>query len=197
MIYLKFWSIIFFFCTACQWLVYFLLCCVYFLLLSLVQLFTINHKIKKKCYDSIYTDTLVHRFTSALKPTAQKSFDCCPSHFRTWSSIICNLWMSLRESLDPVANHSTWQTLLTINRKHFFMNILCIESFCPQNCTIERCSLVVHSSSTRSPFWLLKPASEHAHVHLLPRLLWSWIVLIPTDTHRKPISSLQLFYFNL
>jgi hypothetical protein len=38
----------------------------------------------------------------------------------------------LREFLDPVVNRFTRQTLPTINRKHFFMNVLCIESFCPQ-----------------------------------------------------------------
>jgi hypothetical protein len=31
-----------------------------------------------------------------------------------------------------VVNRFTRQTLSTINRKHFFMNILCSESFCPQ-----------------------------------------------------------------
>jgi hypothetical protein len=35
----------------------------------------------------------------------------------------------------------------------------------------------------------LKPASEHAHTYLLPRLSWSWTVLLPSDTHRKPITS--------
>jgi hypothetical protein len=28
--------------------------------------------------------------------------------------------------------HQGWQTLPTVNRKHSFMNMLCIESFCPQ-----------------------------------------------------------------
>jgi hypothetical protein len=32
----------------------------------------------------------------------------------------------------PVVNRFTWQTLPIVNRKHFFMSILCIESFCPQ-----------------------------------------------------------------
>jgi hypothetical protein len=39
-----------------------------------------------------------------------------------------------------------------------------------------------------SPFWLLKPASEHAH--LLPRLSCRWTVLLPSDTHRKRITSI-------
>jgi hypothetical protein len=36
-----------------------------------------------------------------------------------------NIWL-------PVVNCFTWQTLHTINRKHFFKSILCTESFCPQ-----------------------------------------------------------------
>jgi hypothetical protein len=32
----------------------------------------------------------------------------------------------------PFVNRFTQQTLPTVNRKHFFMNILCIESFCLQ-----------------------------------------------------------------
>jgi hypothetical protein len=50
--------------------------------------------------------------------------------------------------LDPVMNRFTRQTLPTVRRKHFFMNVLCIESFCPQKNTTERCSSVVCSSDT-------------------------------------------------
>jgi hypothetical protein len=59
-------------------------------------------------------------------PQHCKSFDCCLSHFRTWSGIICDFRTSLREFRDPVVNRFTRQTLSTINRKHFFVNILCI-----------------------------------------------------------------------
>jgi hypothetical protein len=40
--------------------------------------------------------------------------------------------------LDQVVNRFTRQTLLTVNMKYFFMNILCLESFCPQKRTKER-----------------------------------------------------------
>jgi hypothetical protein len=69
------------------------------------------------------------------------------------------------------------------------MNILLIESFCPQKRTTEFCSSVV-PPQTQSPFWLLKQASEHEHAHLIPRLSWSWTVLLPSDTQRKPITSI-------
>jgi hypothetical protein len=42
--------------------------------------------------------------------------------------------------------------------------------------------------SSTSPFWLLKPDSDHAHARLLPRLSWSWTVLLPSDTHIKSIT---------
>jgi hypothetical protein len=68
------------------------------------------------------------------------------------------------------------------------MNIPCIESLCPQE-THNRtllfgCTLLKHGRQ----FWLLKPASEHGHARLLLRLSWSWTVLLPSDTHRKPIT---------
>jgi hypothetical protein len=43
--------------------------------------------------------------------------------------------------------------------------------------TTERSSSVVHSS-------------EHEHARLLHTLSWSWTVLLPSDTHRKPIASI-------
>jgi hypothetical protein len=92
--------------------------------------------------------------------------------------------------LDPVVNCFTQQTLPAINRKHFFMNILCIESFCAQQkCRTERCSSVIHTQALPS-FWLLKPASEHTPSHLLPRLQWSWTLLLLSDARRKPITSI-------
>jgi hypothetical protein len=55
-------------------------------------------------------DTLVSSLYSS-------SFDCCLSHFFTWSSTIWYFRTSLREFLDPVVNCFTRQTLPTVNRK--------------------------------------------------------------------------------
>jgi hypothetical protein len=52
-----------------------------------------------------------------------------------------------------------------------------------QNAALWQCS-----PQARSTFWILKPVSENAHAHLLPRLPWSWTVLLPSDRHRKPIT---------
>jgi hypothetical protein len=48
-----------------------------------------------------------------------------------------------------------------------------------------------YSPQARMPVWLLKPASQHARARLLLRLSWSWTVLLPSDTHRKPITAVQ------
>jgi hypothetical protein len=80
-----------------------------------------------------------------------------------------------RNVCHPVVKRFMPQLLPTVNRKHCFMNIICIESFWPQK--------------PLSPFWLLKPASEQAHMRLLPRLPWSWTVMLPSDAHTKPITS--------
>jgi hypothetical protein len=90
------------------------------------------------------------------------------------------LQTSLREFCDTLVNRFTREELPTANPKHFFMNIFYTEPFCPQ---------ITHKSrQARSPFWLLKPASEHVHARPLPRLSWRWTVLLPSETHRKPIT---------
>jgi hypothetical protein len=82
----------------------------------------------------------------------------------SWENYLIQLWTALHD-------------------KHF-MNILCIESFCPYK-THNRTLLFGRTLLKESPSWLLKPASE-------PRLLRSWIVLLPSDTHREPITSITI-----
>jgi hypothetical protein len=90
----------------------------------------------------------------------------------------------------PAVNSFTRQTLPTINKKHFFTNILFTGSFCPQTSAQQNAALRYYTPQIRSPFGLLKQVSEHAHTCLLPRLSRSWTVLLPSDTHRKPITSI-------
>jgi hypothetical protein len=136
---------------------------------------------------------LSHLFISASKPAAQESFDCCFSYSCTLQGIICDFRMYLREFLDSVVNRFTRQTRLTVNRKHSSWISLRIESFCPQRRQIEECSSVVYIQ-VKSSFWLLKPASEHEHAYLLPRLSWRWIVLLPSETRRKTITSVTAVF---
>jgi hypothetical protein len=64
-----------------------------------------------------------------------------------------------------------WVVLTTQNAKH-------------------NAALQYYTPQARSPFWLPKPASEHAPERLLPRLSWSWTVLLPIDTHIKLVASI-------
>jgi hypothetical protein len=95
------------------------------------------------------------------------------------------LWMSLREAV----NHFMWQTLPTINKRHFFMNILCIESFCPgrnaQKTLLFSRTLLKHGRHFY--YW-----NQALNMHMLPRLTWSWAVLLPSDVHRKPVTAVLL-----
>jgi hypothetical protein len=61
--------------------------------------------------------------------------------------------------------------------------------FLPIENAHQNSALQFYTSQARSPFLLLKPASEDAPARLLPRLSWSWTVLPPSDTYRKPITS--------
>jgi hypothetical protein len=62
----------------------------------------------------------------------------------------------------------------------------------PTKSAQQNAALWLYTPQARSPFWPLKPAPEHAHAHarLLPRLSWSWTVLLPSDTHRNPTTSI-------
>jgi hypothetical protein len=52
----------------------------------------------------------------------------------------------------------------------------------------QNADLRQYNPQARSPFWLLKPTSQHAYARLLPRLSWSCNVLLSSGTHRKPIT---------
>jgi hypothetical protein len=92
---------------------------------------------KSICFFTYPPPTLIHlphRFTSASKPAAWKYFDCCLIHFRISVSISSSSAKHLPPSFEPFQR----QTLPAVNRKHFFMNILCIGSFCPQKAKNNR-----------------------------------------------------------
>jgi hypothetical protein len=56
---------------------------------------------------------------------------------------------------------------------------------------IQQNFALLYTPQARSPFWLLKPASEIRMSGLLPRRSWSWIVLLPNGAHRKHITSIK------
>jgi hypothetical protein len=88
----------------------------------------------------------------------------------------------------PVVNRFMRQTLPTVNRKHFFVNILVLSPFGHKYRTTEHCSSVIHSSRavTNLPTEISLCTCASCLL-LLPRLSWYWTVLLPSDTYRKPI----------
>jgi hypothetical protein len=84
-----------------------------------------------------------------------------------------------RPSCEP-----SYATFLTVNKKYFVMNVLFIGPYAHKNAQ-QNSALRYYTPQARSPFWLLKPPSEHGHARLLANLSRSWAVLLPSDTHRK------------
>jgi hypothetical protein len=91
-------------------------------------------RISKNIYLSTYHPlTLIHlsrRFTSMMQPAEQNSFEYHLSHFRNPVSTSSSSAKRFPPSCEPCFTRPTFPT---VKRKHLFMNILCIESFCPQN----------------------------------------------------------------
>jgi hypothetical protein len=103
----------------------------------------------------------------------------------------------------------TWKKHLFLDMSSANIDTLVLLLYqCVETCSIEILLTVISatcaSSATFEHPWenfltqlwttlhdtLLKPASEHAC--LLPRLLWSWTMLLSSDTHRKPITSVTV-----
>jgi hypothetical protein len=117
--------------------------------------------------------TLIHlsyRFTSAPKPTVQKSLHCCLSHFRPSVSSSATFEGPSRPSCEPL-----YATNTSHRKQETFLYGYPLR-------WVPLCT------KKKTPFWQLKPASEHAR--LLPKLSWSWTVLLPSDVYRKPITSI-------
>jgi hypothetical protein len=95
-----------------------------------------------------------------------------------------------RNVCHPVVNRFTRQTLPTINMKHFLMNILCIESFCPQKRTTVHCSSVVNSSNTVA-ILTTETSLWHALALLLPRKSRCCCLVIHKE---NVLHQVQLFY---
>jgi hypothetical protein len=133
---------------------------------------------------------LSYRFTSDSKPAAWMSFDCCLSHLCTWSGIICEFRMSLREFLDPVVNRFTRQTLSSVNMEHLFVNIFWTE-FCPQKTHNRKLLLGSRLLMLGRKFdYLNQPLSMHMRVSNLD-YQERWNVPLPSGAYRKSIMSIK------
>jgi hypothetical protein len=97
----------------------------------------------------------------------------------------------------PVVNRFTRQTLSTANRKHFFMNILRIESFCPQithNSTlIFGSTLLMHGRHFEYWNQRLNISMRVCYLDCHKAGLCCYLVMHTENIFRP----LQLFYFHL
>jgi hypothetical protein len=141
----------------------------------------------------------------------------CPVAFSVRRNPQHRSLLTVVSATSAVVYRFTWQTLPTVNRKHFCMNILCIESFWPEN-THNRTLLFVstllkhgrHFDYWNHPlnmsmcvcyldFFLLwkKVKYKNGLGNPNPALSWRWTVLLPSDIHRKLLRPLRLVHFHL
>jgi hypothetical protein len=133
---------------------------------------------------------------STLPLTAQFCF-CCSLNRVTWSGIIWNFLTSLREFLDPVVSRFTQQALRTVNKKHCFLNIVCVESLSPQK-THSRTLVfgrILLKHSHHFDYWK-QPLNMRMRVCYLDchKAGLYWYLMIHLENVLWP---LQLFYFHL
>jgi hypothetical protein len=116
----------------------------------------------------------------------KKSFDCCLIHFRasvSTSSSSAKRFPPSCESLYPTnTSHRKHESFLYEYSLHWFLLPT------KKKRTTKHCSSVVHPSrtvailTTETSLWTCACASA--------RLWWSWTVLLPSETHRNPITSI-------
>jgi hypothetical protein len=99
----------------------------------------------KNIYFSIYPPTtlihLSHRLPVLRNPQNKNLLSVVTTHFAP-----VGYYLRLFEFLDPAVNHFTQQTLPTVNMKRFYINVLCIESFCPQKNSQQNAAYVLYSN---------------------------------------------------
>jgi hypothetical protein len=128
---------------------------------------------------------LSHCFASASKPAAQKSFDCCLSHFCTSISTSS----SSAKRLPP-----SCELLYVTNTSHHIQERFIYEyplQWVLLAIKMRNRTLLFGSTpfkhSRHFGYWN-QPLNMVMYICYL-RLSWSWTVLLLTDTHRKPITS--------
>jgi hypothetical protein len=139
----------------------------------------------KNIYFSTNIDTLVPSLYQCVETRSIEVFWLLSQplpHLRFNLFVISETFVTF---LNPVVNRFTRQTFPTVNISlwiSFALNPFSHKERHKITLLISRILL------KQSPFWLLISASVHAHARLLPRLSWSWNVLLPNYTYWKPIT---------
>jgi hypothetical protein len=96
---------------------------------------------------------------------------------------------TLATFLEPDVNCFTRQTLPTVKRKDIFMYILSLSPSAHKEKTHKKTLLLCNTLKHGRHFdYWNQPLNMHTR--LLRILSWSWTVLLPSDTHRKPITTI-------
>jgi hypothetical protein len=133
---------------------------------------------------STNTDTLVPSLYQYVETRNVKVFWLLSqplTHFRS------NLFVISETFSTPVVNRFTRWAASTLNRQHIFINILCIESFCPQNRTTERCSVLLPSDTHRKSIASITAVSLPFVTYLL--------ALSRTETFTDAINCNDFIYY--
>jgi hypothetical protein len=137
----------------------------------------------------INIDTLVQSLDKLVETRIFKDFECClsstsatPFHHLLLSDVLEKI---SRSSCEPLyvrnTSHRKQESFLYEHPLHWI--------YLPTRKTHNRALLFCSTPSSTVAILKRKPFSEHAHARLLPRLS-SWSVLLPSDTHRKPNTSI-------
>jgi hypothetical protein len=153
--------------------------------------------LEQNIYFSIYhPPTLIYlsiRFTSASKPATQKSFDRCPSHFRTSVSTSSSSANCLPPSYEPLyatdTSHRKREAFLYEQPLHWVL--------LPRKKNAQQNSFFgsIRPKHGRHFDYWNQPLNMHMRVCYL--LSWSWTVLLPNDTHIKRFTSITAVYLHL
>jgi hypothetical protein len=128
---------------------------------------------------SANTDTLVPSLCLCVGTRSIEMFWLLPQPLRTPISTSSSSTKRLPPSCEPIyATNTSHRKEETLLYEYPFNWVLL-----PTRSAQQNVALRYYTPQAWSPFWLLKPASEHTHARLLPRLLWDWTVLLPSDTH--------------
>ena len=111
-------------------------------------------------------------------------YRCAETHSAATSHLRFNIFVN---SWTFATREPLYATKTTHCKQETFLPLHSV--FCPKK-KHNRTLLFGSIPSRTIAFWVLKPGSEQVHACLLPRLSWSWTVLLPSDTYRKPITSI-------
>jgi hypothetical protein len=120
------------------------------------KIYDIRNRKKKHLFLDISSTNIDTLVPSLYQCVETRNMEVCWLLSQPFPHLRFNSSSSAKRSSRCHVNRLTRQTVPTVNRKHFFLNILCIKSFCPQKRTHNR-TVLFHSSLLKygrhSDYW--------------------------------------------